>query len=1258
MNDIVTISIVFVVIVVGLLLACWFTSPKLEQRFKQVYSNYLLMFWLCCYIGMLIYFKYEFEYSWLGGLVKALGLDGSWGEHLCILVFTAKMLLIFLFLKGWLLKLFDFLHKEEKNNLREYIGHARPFYHYQDNQVGMHPQFKGLRTFFVIVCVILIFFLFGALHEIKTYKAFPAILVMFLVFCFEHFLFLQPDVLPISHQLQEEEPEDFEREYNYYNLWKRYQEEFSEHFLLAYHRIDPDPRAQPEPKQLQDFFEQDQDIILVNSHFFQIKENLKSILYHKILKGEKFLILLPKKRHVQVDKKRNAKSSKTYYKEVETYVLGLFEEIQELLKFCDKALSFERLDEYNFFAANPEEILDEDFGEATGATNRLHDFFNEIDNILMMDAQHLLAFYPSSTDTLFRLIAAKRGLKEPPRIFVFAEDFYSIQNSISNNFNISRNFEEARVPDSFSAEPYVLVWQYESDFDQTAFTGGGSTNLGAAACLSPLFINEAPTELHMIELFDIPMLEYRENLEKNKQNLVPKFRLKESIAEKCPMNVSTINLDQKEEFGAMLYDELNNFPFLIRKMENYGRSISFINVISKPYLLRNYFATNYLFTREDPVKPLPTILLNNCRVSTAIYLLERLVKSPVPEPEIIDLLSPLDPSGDTVLEQLQSLWKQIFKVDLLQGNNCRLSKEEIKHQNGRLETVFHIHISKESRARISPFQVYTFKDRQQRICAKVERDHLHQNFAVGQAHSFQGRTYRIRSIDESTNTVHVQAEESPVVISHYVQNNRIKVRKLHLLDDRPIRRTGRLLHFEGDFSISTDGYFEFTRGIHLDNSQDAYTPQNNIADRHYTYGRCLMIDFEPIRSIEFDPKINFSLALLLRELFRTLFPENYQYLKVSVPHLPASLKKDEELREYFTTMQLDEDLRSEHIDEHNFQVFIFEDSSRDVGLIGSILLHYKYIFRILGDFLHWEVQNHSSDLQRGRVQVLDIDDISVPMKYDNFLHYGRNLDKGGPPESIDINGLFRLIDQYFPKNKRTKARLAFDQLEPGVHIAPGKQTCDFCGKLDDQENMLRLDDGRYQCDSCKQQAVTSQEQQEYLIAQARQILRNEWNAHVPNSIPVEFTSAKAISKYSASPFRPTRSFDRRAVGLAFSGQLKIMVEDNWSQEQTLSTLLHEFTHIWQYQNLNMADLRKQYGPLLVEGHPCWIEVEFWNSLHHNEPGKNYNQNALGISERDDKYGRGYRLLVKLLTRDEQGNPFVWMQKTYGKSAKEIAAKRM
>ncbi len=91
---------------------------------------------------------------------------------------------------------------------------------------------------------------------------------------------------------------------------------------------------------------------------------------------------------------------------------------------------------------------------------------------------------------------------------------------------------------------------------------------------------------------------------------------------------------------------------------------------------------------------------------------------------------------------------------------------------------------------------------------------------------------------------------------------------------------------------------------------------------------------------------------------------------------------------------------------------------------------------------------------------------------------------------------------------------------------------------------------------------------------------------------------------------------------------------------TLAAVVHELTHIWQFDNLDYKKMKKEHGLLLVEGHAVWTEIR---CLAHRGIGAKYCELQ---ASREDEYGRGYQMVERQLKESGSLNPFVMLKKKY------------
>ena len=72
------------------------------------------------------------------------------------------------------------------------------------------------------------------------------------------------------------------------------------------------------------------------------------------------------------------------------------------------------------------------------------------------------------------------------------------------------------------------------------------------------------------------------------------------------------------------------------------------------------------------------------------------------------------------------------------------------------------------------------------------------------------------------------------------------------------------------------------------------------------------------------------------------------------------------------------------------------------------------------------------------------------------------------------------------------------------------------------------------------------------------------------------------------------------------------------------TLVHEMTHIWQFQNWDRAEITRQYGPDMelevYEGMARWSEIQYAYLIGETATAK---REEICTRHQDDEYGHGF-----------------------------------
>ena len=120
------------------------------------------------------------------------------------------------------------------------------------------------------------------------------------------------------------------------------------------------------------------------------------------------------------------------------------------------------------------------------------------------------------------------------------------------------------------------------------------------------------------------------------------------------------------------------------------------------------------------------------------------------------------------------------------------------------------------------------------------------------------------------------------------------------------------------------------------------------------------------------------------------------------------------------------------------------------------------------------------------------------------------------------------------------------------------------------------------------------------------------------------TNATEIAQETGDYFIATKGFDPRTLGFARQSGNKrdLFLENGAPQVSMKMTLVHELSHMWQYENL--PDLFDGAPLEHIEGMAVWTEAQYLYAIGLNERAEDYIQCRLhGGTE----YGRGLAMYM-------------------------------
>lgn len=250
-------------------------------------------------------------------------------------------------------------------------------------------------------------------------------------------------------------------------------------------------------------------------------------------------------------------------------------------------------------------------------------------------------------------------------------------------------------------------------------------------------------------------------------------------------------------------------------------------------------------------------------------------------------------------------------------------------------------------------------------------------------------------------------------------------------------------------------------------------------------------------------------------------------------------------------------------------------------------------------------------------------DEELPYSKTFFLLYGNE----SVPDALDLDAtLDYLNDQGFGDNylKQTRESNKYKKMKwYNYHFENGVHYCDFCGAELDGEFDL-LDDGRERCAECSSQAITKVAQLKKLYKKTRKQMEKVFGIKLKAKIDIKMCNAQKIAEELGETFTPSPRFDGRTLGFArYGGVNDIYIENGSPEIETMKTLVHEMTHIWQY--CNMLSLFEERDLIVIEGMAVWAEVQFLTSIGMKDRADAYTFHRLMQS---NEYGLGLKAYLE------------------------------
>ena len=723
---------------------------------------------------------------------------------------------------------------------------------------------------------------------------------------------------------------------------------------------------------------------------------------------------------------------------------------------------------------------------------------------------------------------------------------------------------------------------------------------------------------------------------------------------------------EKEQF-VIAEDEFDNMFSTMRAFLSRGKEQSFVNVLSENYMLRDYMRYNQQMFLTDP-EAVPSLAPDYAKTdrNVLIRLLLMMAVGPVKEEFIkgeLELAGCRGRDTFSILSELLTRYtcadNSIITIRTAEGSRSGHPVSEYSIQREEFDRYFRASLKN------AYFIVEDEKREQDYVDAKLF-GHITQTILPGQFVVYDGKYYEVREVSPDEGIILRRASDLYSGRRYYRQK---RVYHLRRPEDGGVVSSRKVMGLKlesccCDFTVETEGYLDMQD---LDDLQTAKfndlkeDPDREYYSRSYRNKRMLRVELPGT-----DEEMRYTMALLLSELFRSVFPGGWPYLAVLA-------KKPEGLDEKLGLLTYD--LEGSDLGD---ALYILEDSELDLGLLDSVIRNLPRLFEILDDYLSWHMEKlqekevkrpaplplrsrENGPRKRGKKPLLERilaffrREPELPEAFpegpkpaaepvqtagesagagylrEHFFLFGSDqMDSHLKLESVRDY----LRDCGYGNNPLTRARKRED-FDAGNYDLQAVNTCDFCGLPLADVSYERLKDGRIRCNDCASSAVETAEEFQEIFYRSLNMMEILYGVKLHAPVQVKVADAAEIAKHSGVVFKPGTRFASRAVGFAQRkrGTYRIVVENGSPRLAAIETMVHELSHIWQFLNWKDKEVaqyikmeKKPYTAaardILYEGMAIWASVQYLYQIGETYYASCLEQTTLA---QQDTRGIGFRL---------------------------------
>lgn len=402
----------------------------------------------------------------------------------------------------------------------------------------------------------------------------------------------------------------------------------------------------------------------------------------------------------------------------------------------------------------------------------------------------------------------------------------------------------------------------------------------------------------------------------------------------------------KEQF-AVVEDEFCNMFGMLRIFLSRGENQSFVNVLSENYLLRDYMRCNKQMFMSNP-NSVPSIVPDYSKTerNTLIKLIILMSFRSVTEDEILEEFHLVGVESTDAGDVLSRMLK---KYTFVNSDIFTVQTRRVDDDDGVLTTICTYTISNELFdeyfAHTLKNAYYILEDEKTEfgyIDSKLF-SHITQLVLPGQFVVYDGKYYSVKYISPQCGVVLRRAADLFDGRKYYRQIREycIESSEATILSRKTVMDVEFTL-VQTDFSVNTSSYLEMKDNHDLKTARVVdFSKDPTIENYKRKYHNKTIMK---VKLPDSNEKLRFTICLLLTEIFKSVFPDAWQYIGV-VTKTPEDIEGMLNYMVYSSSGDMDEDC-----------IYVIEDSDIDLGLLEAVEKNWMKFMEIIADFLDWHFE--------------------------------------------------------------------------------------------------------------------------------------------------------------------------------------------------------------------------------------------------------------------------------------------------------------